>query len=344
MLSAARTSPGRRGRYRTVVAAVAAATLLTACGGSEESSASAANGEELVPLDFQLNFLPGGTTLGYFVADYQGFYEEEGLEVDVRSSTDPTLSVRLIGSGERNIGAVYTADMLNAAVAGSPVTIVRSNQCENPFGILALAESGIEEPADLRGQRVGVTDLVVDRAYFAAMLESAGLTEQDLTVVNPGFTGVQQLLQGNLDATSEIVDYGPVIMEQQGKDYTFIPYADHGAPNAPFSAVAVNPDWLAEDGNEEIVQRFLRALDKAEAWASENLEEAADQFVAQFPDADKETVMAQFEASYDPGCSGASDIQEYQELADFLTEQGHLEEPVDVTEHVTNDYLAEPVD
>lgn len=326
----------RRGKWSVTIAALAIAALCAACGSSD-STDSAAKGPQHV--DFQLNFLPGGTTMGYFIADYKGFYKAEGLDVTVRSSSDPTLSIKLISSGQRDIGAVYTADMINAAVAGNPVTMVWSNDAQNPFGIISEKKSGITSPADLRGKKVGITNLVLDRAYFAAMLKSAGLSENDVTVVNPGSGGIQQVLQGNLDATSGITSYEPVVMEQQGVPYNFMYYKDYGAPNAPFSGVAVNPDWLAKSNHGDIVKRFLRALDKAQAWTSSHLEEATDLFVSHFPNIKKATAMAQYKASYVPDLHGHSDIGTYQQLADFLAEQGAIAHSVDVKKYVTNEYL-----
>jgi NitT/TauT family transport system substrate-binding protein len=323
------------GIRRTAVALLAAGALtLSACGGESDSEASG-----LDKLEFQLNFVPGGSTLHYFTGVYKGFYEDEGLDVTIRSANDPSLSVKLVSNGERKIGAVYSGDAISATSNGAGITVVRSNQNQNEFGILALADAGIDTPEDLIGKKVGVTDLAVDKAFFQAMLDNVGIDNDDVEVVNPGFGGVQQLLQGNLDATSEVTSYGPLVMEQEGRDYVFIPYRDFGAPDVTFSAIAVNNDWYEQSENKDIVERFLRALLKAQEWTEANLDEAAALFVEEFPESDKGTVMAQFEAGQVTLGDGESDLDEWQKLADLLLETGAIENEVDVNEMVTNDRL-----
>lgn len=121
---------------------------------------------------------------------------------------------------------------------------------KSPFGIIALSKSGIRSAKDLKGKRVGVTSLPIDQAFFNYMLKKAGVSRSDVKIVDPGFGGIQQVIQGNLDATSAIADYEPAVLESKGiTDYRFIYYAQYGAPDAPFYAMSANPDWAKENGD-----------------------------------------------------------------------------------------------
>jgi ABC-type nitrate/sulfonate/bicarbonate transport system substrate-binding protein len=330
---------------RPLVALVGALALVAACGDdgdATESEDGGASGDdapaELQALDFHISWLPGGDNLAFWMGVEQGFFEAEGLDVTIRSSNDPTLSIKLAASGEMPLVQAYTGDVVISASQGEPVISLYALTDRSPFGIVTLPDSGITTAEQLAGETVGVTTLPIDRAFFGAMLESAGLSEDDVTVIDPGQGGVSQMITGNLAGTSAVVTYEPIILEAEGfPEANFIYYSDYGAPDAPFFNIVANPDWLAE--NEEVARAFLRGYQAAVEWTDENTTEAAEVFVEEFPDQDPELVAAIWEGYSDIGGTGEQDLDQWEELADFLEADGQLEASVDVTTIVSNDYL-----
>ena len=61
-------------------------------------------------------------------------------------------------------------------------------------------DGSITKPPDLRGKIVAVSNLPSTRAEVKTLLESAGLTEDDVTLVDPGFGGFTMFLEGKVDA------------------------------------------------------------------------------------------------------------------------------------------------
>jgi ABC-type nitrate/sulfonate/bicarbonate transport system substrate-binding protein len=289
-------------------------------------------------LDFQLSWLPGGDNLGFWAALDRGFFEQEGLDVSIRSSNDPTQSIKLIASGERKMGIAYVGDILSAAAKNNRVTAVMALTNKSPFGIVTLTKSGIRSAKDLRGKRVGVTSLPIDQAFFAFMLKKAGVPRSEVRVVDPGFGGIQQVIQGNLDATSAIADYEPAVLESKGiKDYRFIYYSQYGTPDAPFYAVAVNPAWAKSNG--PTIRKFLRATKRGFAWAAKNPDQAAAAFVKRFPDQDRKLVAEIWRRETKLHGTLRNDVSRYQALADFLLREKMLDKKVNARALVTNAYL-----
>ena len=209
---------------------------------------------------------------------------------------------------------------------------------KSPFGIVTLPDSGITTAEQLKGKTIGVTTLPIDRAFFHAMLENVGLSDSDVTVVDPGQGGVAQLIAGNLDGTSAVVTYEPIVLDAQGyPDSNFIYYSDYGAPDASFFNIVANPDWLAENG--DTARAFIRGYQAAVEWTDAHTQEAAESFVERFPDQDPELVAAIWTADSAIQGNGVQNVEQWQELADFLEADGQLAGPVDVTSFVTNDYL-----
>lgn len=326
------------GTRRTSILVGAFALLAGGASAAASTPPDDSGPTELVPIDFHISWLPGGDNLAFWAGVDQGLFEAEGLDVTIRSSNDPSLSIKLAASGEIPLVQAYTGDVIISASQGEPVVSLFALTDRSPFGIVTLPDSGITTAEQLAGETVGVTSLPIDRAFFAAMLANAGLSESDVTVVDPGQGGVSQLIAGNLAGTSAVVTYEPVILEAQGfPDANFIYYSDYGAPDAPFFNIVANPDWLAE--NEDVARAFLRGYQAAVEWTNENTEQAAEAFVDEFPDQDAELVAAIWSGYSTIGGDGEQSIDQWTELASFLEADGQLASSVDVASFVTNEYL-----
>jgi ABC-type nitrate/sulfonate/bicarbonate transport system substrate-binding protein len=295
-------------------------------------------GDSPTKVDFQLSWLPGGDNLGFWAALDKGYYRQEGLDVNIRSSNDPTQSIKLIASGQRKLGIAYVGDILTSASKGSPVLAVAALTNKSPFGIIALSKSGIRSAKDLKGKRVGVTSLPIDQAFFNYMLKKAGVSRSDVKIVDPGFGGIQQVIQGNLDATSAVADYEPAVLESKGiKGYRFIYYAQYGTPDAPFYAISANPGWAKDNG--ETIKKFIRATKRGFAWATKNPNQAAALFVKRYPDQDKKLVATIWTNESKLHGTLRNDVAKYQALANFLLREKMLDRKVNAGTLVTNTYL-----
>ena len=106
------------------VAAVAAAVAALAPMAQPLSAAATGGTSEpadLIPLEFQISWLPGGDNLAFWMGVEQGFFADEGLDVTIRSSNDPTQSIRLAAAGELPMVQAYTGDVIISASQGDPV-------------------------------------------------------------------------------------------------------------------------------------------------------------------------------------------------------------------------------
>ena len=103
---------------------------------------------------------------------------------------------------------------------------------QNVFNIVSLKESNIEKPEDLKGKTIGVYSLTSGtRQNLLVLLHQAGLSEDDVKIVETGLSNFAPLMQGQVDATAA-TDTGLFLAKQKGlgdvnvmevKDYLNIP-------------------------------------------------------------------------------------------------------------------------
>jgi putative hydroxymethylpyrimidine transport system substrate-binding protein len=338
-----------------LAALVAAVALVAGCGGDDDDEAAPAPAEtqaeaeqpkEPVRIRYQLVWTASANATPVIVAERRGFYEEEGLDVEIRESQDPTAAIPLVGEGESQMGASYPPDIMLAAAKDVPVVAVQAQYQSNPLGIVSLEDgANIQTPEDMVGKRIGVTALPMDRAQFDVMLENAGIAKDDVEVVDPGFNGGTLVGEGRLDGASAVPWFEVVALKAAGEKPTLMEYRTNGGEiDFPFIVTMANADW-AED-NADAIRAFVRATIRGHEYAVANPDEAVDLVVEAFPNLDRNVQEIMWQEVIPLTTSdlteeqniGYLDMEQLQGLEDFLSEHGLLERDVDVESIFTNEY------
>jgi NitT/TauT family transport system substrate-binding protein len=254
--------------------ATTAALLLAACGtqggsGTESDDAGASDGGgESTAVRLQLQWAPQAQFAGYFAAQELGYYADEGLEVEILDG-GPDVIPQQVGSAED--GPEFTISwvpkVLEAREAGSDlVNIAQIFQRSGTLSV-AWADSGITGPADYEGKRVGVWDFGNEWEVIAAAAAEGLEQGTDFERVIQNFDMVA-FLNRDIDVAEAMIynEYAQVLETvnpdtgelYQPEDMTVIDYNDVGTAMLQ-DALFARAGWLAEDGNEDVAERFLRA-------------------------------------------------------------------------------------
>ena len=254
--------------------ATSAMLVLAACGtqggsGTESEGAGASDGGgELTAVRLQLQWAPQAQFAGYFAAQELGFYADEGLDVEILDG-GPDVIPQQVGSAAD--GPEFTISwvpkVLEAREAGSDlVNIAQVFQRSGTLSV-AWADSGISSPADFEGKRVGVWDFGNEWEVIAAAAAEGLEQGTHFERVIQNFDMVA-FLNRDIDVAEAMIynEYAQVLETEnpdtgelyQPEDMTVIDYNEVGTAMLQ-DALFARASWLAEDGNEDIAERFLRA-------------------------------------------------------------------------------------
>ena len=242
-------------------------------GGAEPSDSGAAPtdggaGGEAASVQLQLQWAPQAQFAGYFAAEEQGYYADENLTVEILDG-GPDVVPQQVGSAPD--GPEFTISwvpkVLEARVAGSDLVNVAQVFQRSGTLSVAWAESGISSPADFAGKRVGVWDFGNEFEVTAAA-SAEGLEEgTDYDKVIQPFD-MTLLLTDQIDVAEAMIynEYAQVLEAEnpetgdlyQPEDLTVIDYNEVGTAMLQ-DAIFARASWLAEEGNEDVTERFLRA-------------------------------------------------------------------------------------
>ena len=133
-----------------------------------------------------------------------GIFARHGFDVDVMVIGGSPRVTQSLVAGDFDYAIAGASSLVRARIQGAdPVMLATSTNAAGSFRLLALPTSGIQSVADLRGQMVGVTQYGSDAdVALRIMLERAGLTAQDVTIIQHGGSpqGAAALISGNLQA------------------------------------------------------------------------------------------------------------------------------------------------
>lgn len=257
---------------------VAMALLIVAACGNNSSSESVNEGksnEPLTKVKIQLKWVPQAQFAGIFVAKEKGFYEQEGLDVEIIPGGPDVVIEQQVVNGAADIGVTSFDSLLVNRDNGLPLVSVAQILQKSSYRFVADKSSGIDTPEKMKGKKVGMWT-GSQQFQVLAFMEKNGLDPQkDVELVKQGFT-MDQFFNKQLDvAISTIYNEYHVVLESGVKpeDLFVYDFEDAGVGMLEDTLV-VKEDWLKD--NRDMAVKAIRATMKGWNYAIANQEESVD--------------------------------------------------------------------
>jgi ABC-type nitrate/sulfonate/bicarbonate transport system substrate-binding protein len=203
------------------------------------------------------------------VAKDQGFFEKRGLDISVSNFTSGKQCLDTVVGGGADIATTAEAPVTAAAMAGQPIAFLARMEYSD-LKTLVASKSGIKNKADLKGKKIAFTAGTGSEVYTAALLSSAGLKKEDVTLVNlRPQEMLPALVSGSIDAFDTWEPHIANAKKAMGAEVAEID--TRGIYSETFNIVVMR-DYLEKNG--PLVEKFLAAMIDAEAWMKANPEDA----------------------------------------------------------------------
>ncbi len=215
---------------------------------------------------FTLDWRFEGQLAMFMMAKNRGYFEREGLDVQVDAGAGSGAAISRIVSGSHDIG---TGDLtaLIEYLGNNPgqqrLQAVYLIYNRTPFAIHTIKGRGINKPQDLAGKKIAAPVFDAIRKSFPVFARSIGIDPQSVSFVNvdPALRETM-MLRGDADASTGFELHRPLIMSRGIKDEDLITFnlADHGY-RMYGNAILVSTRWIEE--NPKAVAAFVRAANRA---------------------------------------------------------------------------------
>ena len=339
----------------SLLSSVLAVGLLTACSGESEDSGktaqdgsgSAVQKEEEELTKVTLNEVAHSIFYApMYVAIEEGYFEEEGIELDLVCGFGADKTMTAVISGEADIGFMGSEASIYTYNEGATDYVVNFAQLTQRAGNFLVAREKMDDFSweDLKGHLIlggrkgGMPEMV-----FEYILKENGIDpEEDLEInqsIDFGSTAAA-FSEGQGDFTVEF-EPGATTLESEGKGYVVASLGEDSG-YVPYTAFSAKRSYI--DENPDIIQGFTNALQKGMDYVqTHSPEEIASVIEPQFPETDLETITTIVTRYYDQDTWKSNLIFEessFDLLQDILESAREMEKRAPYDDLVTTKFAA----
>ena len=260
------------------VPAVVLMLAVAACGGDEDggeagSGDTTAAGttseapQERASVTLQLKWVTQGQFAGYYAALEQGYYDDEGLDVTIRPGGPDIVPEQVVLGGQAEFGINWLDNTLATRDQGGKIVNIAQVFARSGMTELTWADSGLDSIEDLRGKNVGVWLGGNEHKLFAALTKNGIDPQKDTNIVAQPFD-MNLFLNREVDAAAAMT-YNELAQVLESKnpetgelytldDLNVMKMSDLGT-GALEDGIFVTEEWIADEANQDIARRFLKA-------------------------------------------------------------------------------------
>ena len=255
----------------------------------------AAAAQEMTDVAIVLKWVPQAQFAGYYAARDQGFYEAEGLNVEIIAAGVDINPQQLVASGEAQFGIDWMGNLLATRETGQDVIVIGQVFQRSGMRQVTWADEGITSFEDLGDRVVGVWCCGNQYPTFAA-LTKAGFSVEEMTeagqiaqqafdmnaFLNREINAASAMTYNELAQVLEFVGEGDAFPVHTLEDLNILDFNEYGTAMLE-DHIFVNAGWLAEEGNEDVAVRFLRASFQGWIHCRDNADSCVESVLAEGP-------------------------------------------------------------
>ncbi len=281
------------------------------------TSAAAENRKLTLLLDWFVN--PDHAPL--FVAKEKGFFAKRGLEVEIIAPSNPNDPPKLVAAGKADIAVSYQHQHHMQVDQGLPLIRIATLVATPLNSLVVLADGDIDSIADLKGKTIGYSVGGFETVLLKVMLGLAGLTLEDVKLVNVNFSLSPSLFTGQVDAVIGAFrnfELNQMEIEKRPGKAFFV--EEHGIPAYDELIFVAHRNRIGDDS----LRLFVDALEEGVQYLLNHPQKSWQLFIkGERKNLDDELNRRAWDDTLPRFAlrPGALDINRYKRFAEFLREQ-----------------------
>jgi len=271
-------------RFLLAALVVLVSVLVAGCGGGSKSSESGGEnqgGGAKKKVTLQLKWVTQAQFAGYYAAKAKGYYDEEGLDVNIKVGGPSITPEQVVLGKQAQFGIDWLPSLLAARDQGQDLVNIAQVFGKSGMTELTWKDSGITSIAQMKGKKVGVWCCGNENELYAALNKNGMNPKTDVTIVNQPFD-MNLFLKNQVDAAAAMTynELAQVLETKNPKtgqlykpsDLNIITMEDAGTGMLE-DGVFVRGDWIADKDNAETAKKFLAASFKGWVYCRDHVQE-----------------------------------------------------------------------
>jgi NitT/TauT family transport system substrate-binding protein len=270
-------------RFLLAALVVLVSVLVAGCGGggSKSSESEGENGGAKKKVTLQLKWVTQAQFAGYYAAKAKGYYDEEGLDVNIKVGGPSITPEQVVLGKQAEFGLDWLPSLLAARDQGQDLVNIAQVFGKSGMTELTWKDSGITTIPQMRGKKVGVWCCGNENELYAALNKNGMNPKSDVTIVNQPFN-MDLFLKNQVDAAAamtynELAQVLETTNPKTGKlykpsDLNIISMESVGTGMLE-DGVFVRGDWISNKDNQETAKKFLAASFKGWIYCRDHVNE-----------------------------------------------------------------------
>jgi len=283
----------------------------------------------------RLAYRPHVANAALVVAVREGFFEDEGIDLQTFRFTSGPACSEAVFSGSADIGTMGDSPCVIALARAVPVKFIACHAAgEHRHRLIVRKDAGIQRAEDLKGKTLAVQKGTSTYGGLLAWAARQNLDLSEVNVVNMGPSDMADALRtGGVDA-AVASEPTPSLLEVKGYGLELATFG--GLGNTYPLTVVVRDDFA--NNHPEVVVKALKAIRRGTQFVNDNRQEAAEAVAAATGLPVDVALKAMSRHTYELGLSPAT-LQSLRDTAQFLLDQKVIERLPDFEAMVRTTYL-----
>nr|WP_243108463.1 ABC transporter substrate-binding protein [Maliibacterium massiliense] len=282
-----------------------------------------------------------------YAAQYLGFFEEEGIELELTNGGGADKTMAAVLSGNADVGLMGPEAAIYVALEGNSDPAVVIGQMTKRDGSFIVGREADDDWSwqDLKGKSIiggrkgGIPEMTLEYTLRKNGLEPGKDVE---VMTNIQFNLMGGAFNGGTGDYVTLFEPTATEFEKQGKGYVLASVGE-ASGEVPYTAYSVRKSMIEE--NPDLMQRFMNAIAKGQKWVAENEPAKIAEVIAPaFPDSDVDTLTTVVKRHKDVDAWMTTPVMtqdSFERLQDIMQGAGELKERVAFDELIDNRFAEE---
>lgn len=307
----------------------------SACGGKQEEDT------DLQKVTVVLDYVPNTNHTGIYVAKDEGYYKDEGLDVEIIEPADNTVT-SLIAADKGDFGISFQEDVTYAKALEEPVPVkaIAAIIQHNTSGFAAYEGKGITSPKDFENKTYAGWGSPSEESVIKAVMEADGGDFSTVQITTASDSFGYPLLKDEIDFMWFFWAWDGIAAEREGVELNYMPLSDFDERLDYYTPVIIAKD----DQDEELSRKFLAATGKGYEYCVDDPEGAAEILYNNAEEYDLDMLIESQKYLADKYIDDAESWglmkdEVWDRYTEFMMEYGLIDKSIEADELYTNEYL-----
>ncbi|PKM76613.1 MAG: ABC transporter substrate-binding protein [Firmicutes bacterium HGW-Firmicutes-15] len=325
-----------------VVALIMSILAMGLAGCSTKTSVK--NDVPLQKVTVMLDWFPNTNHSGLYVAKDQGYYAEEGLDVNIIQAAEGG-NPQLIAAGKTDFAISYQEEVTIARSQDIPVVAIAAVIQHNTSGFASPVSKNIKTPKDFEGKTYGGWGSPAETAVLKVLMDKYGADINKVKMVNVGSADFFASMEKGIDFSWIFEGWTGIEAKTKGIDLNFIKPKDvYNILDYYTPVIIAGENIISQD--PELVKKFMKATTKGYNFAIDNPDKTAAILIKSVPELNKDLVIASQtylskEYKSDAPRWGEMKSEVWKDYAVFMFVYKLIDKNIQVEQAFTNKFLPE---